>query len=181
MRQRIQRGIGVFAGMVLFSQSAALRAVDIPVTITVTILEPVCTVTDAAGNSQTEVDFGQVPVTAVNGVTGIKDLNLKVACDSRAPSGKTLKMQVTAGSSGTITQGGSTVLGTSLSGLGIKLTNSTGGVIPPGSWTSVTGITTPVDAPAGTVALKAVLVSDRVSSLKAGNFTSSASVMMAYQ
>ncbi|EBO9664762.1 fimbrial protein [Salmonella enterica subsp. enterica] len=180
MKQRIlQQAAGLVSALMLYSGSTV--AVDIPVTITVTIREPVCTVTDTAGNSRTEVNFGTVPVTAVNGSAAIRELNLKVACDSMAPSGKTLKMQVTAGASGTLTQGGTTVLGTSVSGLGIKLTNSAGGVVTPGGWTAVTGVTTPADAPAGTVALKAALVSDRVSTLQAGNFTSSASVVMAYQ
>ncbi|EAT7400334.1 fimbrial protein [Salmonella enterica] len=179
MRQRIQRGIGVFAGMVLFSQSAALRAVDIPVTITVTILEPVCTVTDAAGNSQTEVDFERVMVNDVNGATAVRDLSMKVSCDSSSP-GKTLKMQLTAGS-GTLSWAGEQVLGTSVTGLGIRVTDSADQAVEPGSWVAVTGVTTPADAPAGDVLLKAALVSPDKSTLNAGAFTASASVKMAYQ
>ncbi|EDI0160174.1 hypothetical protein CC666_19290 [Salmonella enterica subsp. enterica serovar Panama] len=104
-----------------------------------------------------------------------------VSCDGAAPSGKTLKMQVSAGSGGTISYGGGQVLGTSLSGLGIRLTDSAGQTVSPGSWTAVTGVTTPADAPTGAVKLQAGLVSETVSALKGGDFTSSASVVMAYQ
>ncbi|EDP9872196.1 fimbrial protein [Salmonella enterica subsp. enterica serovar Gaminara] len=179
MIRKSQQAVGVIAGMLLFSSS--LRATDIPVTITVTILEPVCTVTDTAGNSQTEVNFGTVPVTGVNSTDAIRDLDMEVSCDGGAPSGKTLKMQVSAGTGGTITYAGNLVLGTSLSGLGIQLTNSAGQAVTPGTWTAVTDVTTPADAPTGEVKLKAGLVSDTASALKGGDFTSSASVVMAYQ
>ncbi|EAO4397494.1 fimbrial protein [Salmonella enterica] len=179
MNRNYQQLAGVIAGMLLFSGS--LRAADIPVTITVTILEPVCTVTDLTGNSQTEVDFGTVPVTGVNGAAAVQDLDMRVSCDGAAPSGKSLKMQVSAGANGTISYGGGQVLGTSLSGLGIRLTDSAGQSVPPGSWTTVTGVTTPADAPTGAVKLKAGLVSETASTLKGGDFTSSASLVMAYQ
>lgn len=179
MNRKNQWVTGVVAGVLL--NSVSVRATDIPVTITVTILEPVCTVTDTAGNSRTEVDFGTVPVTGVNSATATRDLNMKVSCDGGAPSGKTLKMQVSAGAGGTISYAGSAVLATSLSGLGIRLTDSRGQAVTPGVWTAVTGVTTPADAPVGEVKLKAGLVSDTVSTLKGGDFTSSASVVMAYQ
>ncbi len=45
MKQKIQQEVmGLFVAFLLYSGSAG--AVDIPVTISVTILEPVCTVTD---------------------------------------------------------------------------------------------------------------------------------------
>ncbi|EEA5813299.1 fimbrial protein [Salmonella enterica subsp. enterica serovar Oranienburg] len=180
MKQKIQQEVmGLFVALLLYSGSA--RAVDIPVTISVTILEPVCTVTDLTGNSQTEVDFETVPVTAVNKTGAIRDLNMKVTCDGVAPSGKTLKMQVAATSGGTMSYVGAQVLGTSLSGLGIQLTDSAGRVVPPGAWTTVSGVTIPAGSLSAQVELKAALVSETVSTLKGGSFTSSASVVMAYQ
>ncbi|EBS3707163.1 fimbrial protein [Salmonella enterica subsp. enterica serovar Hull] len=167
--------------MVLLSYSGRIVAEDIPVTIKVTILEPVCTVTDLAGNNRTEVDFETVSVTAVNNTAAIRDLNMKVTCDGVAPSGKTLKIQVSAVSGGTITYAGQQVLGTSLSGLGIRLTDTTGQVIPPGLWTALSGVIIPSGSLSAQVKLKAALVSDTVNTLKGGSFTSSASVVMAYQ
>lgn len=161
--------------------SGSVGAVDIPVTISVTILEPVCTVTGPTGNSQTEVDFETVPVTAVNKTAAIRDLSLKVTCDGVAPSGKTLKMQVAAVSGGTMSYAGAPVLGTSLSGLGIQLTDSAGRAVPPGTWTAVSGVTITTGALSAEVKMKAALVSETVSTLKGGSFTSSASVVMSYQ
>ncbi|HGB5188182.1 TPA: fimbrial protein [Salmonella enterica subsp. salamae serovar 21:z10:z6] len=180
MKQNIQPVVtGLSLALLLYSGSAG--AVDIPVTISVTILEPVCTVTDPTGNTRTEVDFETMPVTAVNKTTAIRDLNLKVTCDGVAPSGKTLKMQVTAVSGGTISYAGAPVLGTSLSGLGIQLTDSAGRAVPPGAWTTISGVTLPAGSLSAEVKLKAGLVSETVSTLKGGSFTSAASVVMAYQ
>ncbi|HGJ4005745.1 fimbrial protein [Salmonella enterica] len=172
-------GMGLSLAFLLYSSNA--RAVDIPITISVTILEPVCTVTDPTGNSRTEVDFASVPVTAVNKTAAIRDLNMKVTCDGVAPSGKTLKMQVAAVSGGTISYAGARVLGTSLSGLGIQLTDSAGRAVPPGTWTTVSGVTITTGTLSADIKMKAALVSDTVSALTGGSFTSSASVVMAYQ
>ncbi|EAA4084743.1 fimbrial protein [Salmonella enterica subsp. salamae] len=178
MKQNIRQGVtGMSLALLLYSGSSG--AVDIPVTISVTVLEPVCTVTDPAGNSRTEVDFGTIPVTAVNGADAIRDLNLRVTCDGVAPSGKTLKMQVSG--SNTISYAGARVLGTSLSRLGIRLTDSVGRAVPPGTWTPVSGVTITTGALSAEVKMKAALVSDTVSALTGGSFTSAASVVMAYQ
>ncbi|EGN9816559.1 hypothetical protein IS343_003812 [Salmonella enterica] len=53
-------------------------------------------------------------VNDVNGATAVRDLSMKVSCDSSSP-GKTLKMQLMAGS-GTLSWAGEQVLGTSVTG-----------------------------------------------------------------
>ncbi|EDT8879100.1 hypothetical protein EK51_004437 [Salmonella enterica subsp. enterica] len=58
------------------------------------------------------------------GATAVRDLSMKVSCDSSSP-GKTLKMQLMAGS-GTLSWAGEQVLGTSVTGLGIRVTDSSG-------------------------------------------------------
>ncbi|EHV5403138.1 fimbrial protein [Salmonella enterica] len=177
MKQSIRQGVtGLSLALLLYSGSSG--AVDIPITISVTILEPVCTVTDQAGNSQTEVNFGTIPVTAVNGADAIRDLNLRVTCDGVAPSGKTLQMKVLG--QNTISYAGTQVLGTTLSRLGIRLTDSAGRAVPPDTWTPVSGDIITTGALSAVVRMRAALVSDSVSSLTGGDFTSVASVVMAY-
>ncbi|ECG0942743.1 fimbrial protein [Salmonella enterica subsp. salamae] len=162
------------AGILVFCRSAGVLA-DIPITITGTIIEPACSVTDAGGSGQTEVNFGLVSLEDVGTAKAQQSLTMKVTCDYSAPSGKSLKMFITPGSNGTITWSGQPVLGTSLSGLGIDLTDSSQTRIPLSTW-----VDTSVAAPSGEMTLQAMLVSPDTSTLTAGNFSATASVVVSY-
>lgn len=167
------------AGILVFCWSSGVLA-DVPITITGTIIEPACSVTDAGGSGQTEVNFGQVSLEDVGTAKAQQSLVMKVTCDDSAPSGKSLKMFIAPGSNGTITWSGQPVLGTSLSGLGIDLTDSSQVRIPLSTWVDVPGVDTSVAAPSGEVTLRAMLVSPDASTLAAGDFSATASVVMSY-
>ncbi|EBX3157040.1 fimbrial protein [Salmonella enterica subsp. enterica] len=167
------------AGILVFCRSTGVLA-DIPITITGTIIEPACSVTDASGSGQTEVNFGPVSLEDVGTVKAQQSLTMRVTCDDSAPSGKSLKMFITPGSNGTITWSGQPVLGTSLSGLGIDLTDSSQTRIPLSTWVDVPGVDTSVAAPSGEMTLRAMLVSPDTSTLTAGNFSATASVVVSY-
>lgn len=168
---------GILVGGVLLAGSA--RA-DISVTVNATVVEPTCSVTGVNGGSRTTVDFGPVDLLSVNTAQAQKDLRMSVSCGGAAPTGKTLKMQVSAGGHGTMAYSGENVLGTTVSGLGIKLTDKNGASVIPGTWHPVIGVDTTQSAPAGTVVLTAALVSANPAALTVGGFTSSATVVMAY-
>ncbi|EAB6708048.1 fimbrial protein [Salmonella enterica subsp. enterica] len=150
---------------------------DIPITITATIIEPTCNVTDSGGNSQMEVNFGDVLIDEIGtgGTTGkLSPLSMKVTCDGGAPADKTLQMVIkSTGAGGTMSYAGRTVLGTSIPNLGIDLTDGTS-FWPLNTWTPV------VTGTEGTILAGAMLVSENVTDLKGGYFTSSALVEMAY-
>ncbi|ENV3333921.1 fimbrial protein [Salmonella enterica] len=167
------------AGILVFCRSTGVLA-DVPITITGTIIEPACSVRDASGSGQTEVNFGPVSLDDVGTAKAQQSLVMKVTCDSSAPAGKSLKMFIAPSSSGTITWSGQAVLGTSLSGLGIDLTDSSQARIPLSTWVDVPGVDTSVAAPSGEVTLQAMLVSPDTSTLAAGDFSATASVVMSY-
>ncbi|EBL5818970.1 fimbrial protein [Salmonella enterica subsp. enterica serovar Muenchen] len=182
MRQKRNWQVSGLAGVVLCGLwfSPACQA-NVPITITATIIEPACSVTDMTGNSRTEVDFESVQVDDVYAGTVRQPLPVKVTCDGRAPTGKTLKMSLTPVAGGTMAYAGRTVLGTSVPGLGIAVTDRDDNPVTPETWVPVSGVTG-VDTPAGTVDLQATLVSEKTTAdLKAGAFTASASLVMAYQ
>ncbi|EDQ9668268.1 TPA: fimbrial protein [Salmonella enterica] len=166
-------------GMLVFFRSTCVLA-DIPITITGTIIEPTCSVTDTSGSGQTEVNFGPVSLDDVGTAKAQQSLTMKVTCDDSAPTGKSLKMFIMPGSNGTITWGGQPVLGTSVSGLGIDLTDSGQVRIPLSAWVDVPGVDTSVAAPSGEMTLLAMLVSPDTSTLTGGDFSATASVMMSY-
>ncbi|EBV5086364.1 fimbrial protein [Salmonella enterica subsp. enterica serovar Minnesota] len=168
---------GILVGGGLLAGS--VRA-DIPVTITATIVEPTCSVTEINGGSQAVVDFGVVDLLSVNTAQAQKPLQMKVSCGGAASTGKTLKMQVSAGGQGTMTYGGENVLGTTVTGLGIKLTDKGGASVIPGAWYPVAGVDITQPTPAGNVILTAALVSANPAALTVGGITSSATVVMAY-
>lgn len=165
------------AGLLL---SAGVRA-DIPITITATIVEPVCTVTGETGNSLVEVDFGNVQLADVNTDRAEQPLKMRVSCEGPASTGKMLKMQVSPAAGGTLSYAGEQVLGTSAPGLGIRLLDTKSQAVVPGTWHEVTGVDTGIPLPTGNVTLMARLVSENTAMLTAGAFTSSASVVMTYQ
>ncbi|EAX8478871.1 fimbrial protein [Salmonella enterica] len=167
--------------LLLFGCGRHLALADVAVTIRGTIIEPTCSVTGADGNSRTEVNFGNVPLNAVGTAQARQPLRMKVACDSVAPSGKTLKMYVKPVSNGTMEYSGRTVLGTSMTGLGIDLADSDNQVVPPQTWVGISGVDTSTDMPSGDVTLQATLVSANVAALTADSFTASASVVVTYQ
>ncbi|EAO1992405.1 fimbrial protein [Salmonella enterica] len=170
---------GKLVGVLLcgLASTFAVRA-DVPITITATIIEPTCSVTDVNGKSQTEVDFKEVLLDAIGtgGGSGIKvsSLLMKVTCDGEAPTGKMLKMYINP-TGGTMSYASRTILGTSLPGLGIELLDEHASPLPLKTWTPV------VTGSGGLMSVGAGLVSENVAGLKGGAFTSTASVVMAYQ
>ncbi|EBS0892521.1 fimbrial protein [Salmonella enterica subsp. enterica serovar Abaetetuba] len=165
------------AGMTLYALLGVPAVwADIPVSITATIIEPACSVTDASGSSQMEVDFKEVLLDSIG--TGGKigtattPVMMKVTCDGNAPSGKTLKMYINP-TGGTMSYAGRTVLGTSVTGLGIDLLDEQTSSLPLSTWT-------PVVLNGGFAIASAALVSENVTDMKGGFFTSTASVVVAY-
>ncbi|HAG3364625.1 TPA: type 1 fimbrial protein [Salmonella enterica] len=181
MSRKYQLISGLMAALLLFGPGEHDAYADVNITIRGTIIESTCSVTGADGGTRTEVNFGNVPLNAVGTDQARQPLRMNVTCDSAPPSGKTLKMYVKPVSNGTMSYSGRTVLGTSMAGLGIDLTDESGLVVTPETWVPVHGVDTGVALPTGVVTLQATLVSDDVSALTADTFTSSASVVMAYQ
>ncbi|EAM8425040.1 fimbrial protein [Salmonella enterica] len=159
----------------LFSLNA--DAEQVMINISATGVEPPCSVTDTSGNNQAEVDFESVQVDDVYARTVRKSLPVKVTCEGTASTGKVLKMSLTPVAGGTMPYAGRTVLGTSVTGLGVEVTDKDNNPVPPGTWVSVSGGNVPV----GNVDLWAVLVAEKSADLKSGVFTSTASLVMAYQ
>ncbi|EEA2717977.1 fimbrial protein [Salmonella enterica subsp. enterica serovar Urbana] len=160
----------------ILSWVSAVRA-DVPITIIATIVEPTCSVTDASGNSQTEVDFKSISVDEISsGVSTVtwQPFVMKVTCEGASPVGKTLKMYINP-TWGTIAYAGHTVLGTSMPGLGIDLVDKNSVSLPLKTWMPV------VTGTGGLMTAGARLVSEKVADLKGGSFASTASVTMAYQ
>ncbi|EBO0587525.1 TPA: fimbrial protein [Salmonella enterica] len=181
MSRKYQLISGLMAALLLFGPGEHDAYADVNITIRGTIIEPTCSVTGADGGTRTEVNFGNVPLNAVGTDQARQPLRMNVTCDSAPPSGKTLKMYVKPVSNGTMSYSGRTVLGTSMAGLGIDLTDESSVVVTPETWVPVHGVDTGVALPTGVVTLQATLVSDDVSALTADTFTSSASVLMTYQ
>lgn len=159
---------------------------DVPITITATIIEPVCTVTDMAGSSTTNVVFDTVDIT--NLAAAVKTVDLKVTCDSVSPD-KTLKVRVDPMSSA-MSSLGNFVLGTSMADVGIALYQGaavdSGHTLPLSTWVSFSGWpggTAPTVTPAteGRFAVTAALTTAAGHTPTAGVFTSTASLMMDYQ
>ncbi|EAW8017003.1 fimbrial protein [Salmonella enterica] len=177
MKKHYQWGMCLLAG--LLGWEGCVRA-DIPITITATIIEPVCSVTGTDGDSLVKVDFGNVQLQDINTTQAQQPLRMQVSCDGAAPDGKVLKMLVNPAAGGVMTVGGVEVLGTSMTGLGIRLTDTAGTVVSPGYWTAVTGVDTTVKPDRSEVLLQAMLVSETTSDLTADTFSASASVVMTY-
>ncbi|HFW5147584.1 TPA: fimbrial protein [Salmonella enterica subsp. enterica serovar Potsdam] len=177
MKQNRKKWYAGVLGMLLCGPGGIFGVhADIPVTITATIVEPTCNVTGSDGNSEMEVNFGDVLIDEVGtGGNPSKKLSpfiMKITCDGGAPAGKKLQMFINP-TGGTMAYAGRTVLGTSIPNLGIDLTDGTS-FWPLNTWTPVATGTE------GTILAGAMLVSENVTDLKGGNFTSSALVEMAY-
>ncbi|HAG1868571.1 TPA: fimbrial protein [Salmonella enterica] len=170
------RAVVSLAGILVFCRSTGVLA-DVPITVTGTVVEPACSVVDANGNDQTEVDFGVIPLEKVGTARAQQSLRMKVTCDSAAPSGKSLKMFIRPTSAGTMSYNNRTVLGTTIAGLGIDLMDSSNHPVAPSTWE---GVGTQVSFPSGDVTLQAMLVSPDTSALTVGDFSATASVMMSY-
>lgn len=153
---------------------------DIPITITATIVAPVCKVTDTSGGGRMEVDFGLVQLTEVNTAQAEQPVPLKVSCEGPSPGTMALKLRMTPGASGTMSVAGKTVLKTSRTGLGIDL-QMAGNTVAPDTWVAVNGVDTTVPAPEGALTLQARLVADTPASLGTGDFTATANLTLAYQ
>ncbi|EAA4085075.1 fimbrial protein [Salmonella enterica subsp. salamae] len=153
---------------------------DIPITVTATIVEPVCQVTGTDGSGLITVDFGNVQVQDINTTQARQPLEMKVTCESAAPSGKVLQMLLEPVEGGVITVGGEQVLGTSLPGLGIRLDDVNGMVVTPGRWTRVSGVDTRVTPDRAAVVMQASLVAENTNTLEADTFRTSATLVMTY-
>ncbi|EHI5678388.1 type 1 fimbrial protein [Salmonella enterica] len=169
---------GVLLSAVVVAQN--VRS-DVNIVIRGTVIEPACSVTGLDGDTRTEVDFGSVPLNAVGTAKAQQPLRMRVTCNSAVPSGKSLKIYVNPVSDRTMSYNGRTVLGTSMIGLGIELMDEFSTAVTPETWVAISGVDTGATAPAGEVTLLATLVTADTGTLVADSFTSSASVVMAYQ
>ncbi|GKX62854.1 fimbrial protein [Pragia fontium] len=95
---------------------------DVPVTVRAVIVEPACQVTGMNGQSELEASFGDVLVEKAN--TAKASAVIRVFCTAGAPVGKSLKMYLTPTAHGVIRSMGQNVLGTSMIGVGIALTDN---------------------------------------------------------
>lgn len=128
---------------------------------------PPCTVTGAS------VAFGSVETTKVDGVNYLKPVSYMLNCNGRVSD--YLKMQIQGTS---ITVNGESVLKTNVTGLGIRLQQTSNNELVPigtASWLNFTYGTT-----AG-VALNAVPVKQSSSALKAQDFSAGATLVVSYQ
>ncbi|HFW4533978.1 TPA: fimbrial protein [Salmonella enterica subsp. enterica serovar Chester] len=181
MSRKYQWVLGIVAILLLLSIGMHKARADMNVIIQGTIIEPTCSVTGMDGNSRTEVNFGNVPLDAVGTAQAQQPLRMKVACYGAIPSGKTLKMYVKPVSNATMAYSGRTVLGTSMTGLGIDLADSNNREVTPQTWVDIAGVDTSTVPQAGEVTLRATLVSANTAALTADGFTASVSVVMTYQ
>lgn len=177
MRCHYQWCLWLLTGAVCWVNS--VRA-DVPIIITATIVEPVCQVTGTDGSGLITVDFGNVQIQDINTAQARQPLEMKVTCESAAPSGKVLQMLLEPVAGGVMTVGGVQVLGTSLPGLGIRLDDVNGTVVAPGSWTRVTGVDTGVAPDRAAVLMQASLVAENTDNLEADTFRTSATIVMTY-
>lgn len=177
IRENVRILASLLVSVVFFS---SFTWADIPITVSVTILEPLCSVTAVEGGNKVEVDFGSVGLADVNTTNASKTFNVKITCEGKNPLGKTLKIFLTSGGNGTSFIGGDTVLMTNKKSLGIKLINGKY-TIHPGAWNDVKGIDTSVASPSGIITLQAALVSDKTNELSVGFFSASASMVVSYQ
>lgn len=127
-----------------------------------TLVQPACIVN---ANNPISVEFGDVTITSVDGVTH-KRMPLTYSID--CPGGNTIKLQV----AGTAAGFDTTALATSISGLGIRLQKDTV-TQPINSWLFFTSSSRP--------ALWVVPLKDGVTLLSAGEFTATASLKVDYQ
>ncbi|MDE9453746.1 fimbrial protein [Xenorhabdus bovienii] len=167
----------VLAGTLLWS---IWGYADVHINITGTLREPICTVTGADGNTTVNVFFGEAKIRDVGSEKVEKSIQLKVKCESMAPNNKILKMKMSPTYNGVMNTLGDHVLKTSIDGLGIALMQGKDPVVL-NNWLTVNGIDTSTGEPAGDVVLTARLVSPNIKALKAGEFRSSASLVMSYQ
>ncbi|GKX62837.1 fimbrial protein [Pragia fontium] len=122
MRLNSQR-YGLYGLLSLMLASGAVQA-DVPVTVKVTLLEPACQVSGENGETQLEMPFGDVAFQYVGTAKAEQSVNIRVTCSGGPPAGKSLKMYFTPTSYGIVPALGQNVLGTSMTGVGIALTNA---------------------------------------------------------
>ncbi|WP_129544233.1 fimbrial protein [Serratia sp. 1D1416] len=133
------------------------------VTVKVTVTAPPCTVND---NKAIEVNFGDVMTTRVDGTNYRKQIGYSLSCEGGG--GKAMKLQV----QGTAAGFDSALLGTSVSGLGIRLQNGSSNLSVNG-WVNFTYPNKP--------ALWAVPVQKSGVTLAGGQFSAAATLKVAYQ
>ncbi|ECD5144128.1 fimbrial protein [Salmonella enterica subsp. enterica serovar Caracas] len=168
-----------FTGVLLWSLwgTTAAWSSEIAITISATINQPTCSVTDINGNNKTEVDFKDVLLENV-GNTGVGitlfPLLMKVTCEGSVPIDKKMKMFINS-TGGMMGYAGRNILGTTIQGLGIDLLDENSTPLTLNTWI-------PVMTGAGDIiSINAGLVSENVENLQSGHFTSTASVIIAYQ
>ncbi|SFO09658.1 fimbrial protein [Xenorhabdus japonica] len=153
---------------------------DVNISIKGTLREPVCTVTGEDGNNIVNVFFGEAKIRDVGSGKVEKPIKLKVNCESMAPYNKVLKMKVTPTSNGVMNILGGNILKTSIDELGIALIKGKDPVVL-NQWLPVNEIDTNIGLPAGDIILTARLVTSNIKQLEAGEFSSSANLVISYQ
>lgn len=128
-----------------------------------TLVVPSCVVND---NKTIDVDFGDVLTTRVDGKNYRKQISYTLTCEGGA--GKALKLQV----QGTATAFNGELLGTSVTGLGIRLQNGDSN-LPVNDWVKFTYPNKPT--------LWAVPVQKSGVTLAGGQFSATATLSVAYQ
>ncbi|WP_053007517.1 fimbrial protein [Pragia fontium] len=118
MRNGWRYGLGLLS---LMLTSVAVQA-DVPVTVRAVIVEPVCQVSGRNGETKLEASFGDVFVD--DAASAKASVVIKVFCTAGAPVGKSLKMYLTPTAHGLMRSMGQNVLGTSMPGVGIALTDN---------------------------------------------------------
>lgn len=133
------------------------------VTVTVTVVAGSCTVND---NNAIEVNFGDVMTSRVDGNNYRKEVSYTLSCSEGAS--KAMKLQVQGAAAAF--DGG--LLGTSVSGLGIRLQNGSSS-LPVNQWVNFTYPDKP--------ALWAVPVQQSDVTLSGGQFSAAATLKVTYQ
>ncbi|MCU5771609.1 fimbrial protein [Erwiniaceae bacterium BAC15a-03b] len=151
---------------ILFSGlSPAWSAPQQQLTLRVAINAPACNINQGQAIN---VDFGNdIFITQVNGENYKQPISFSLSCNAYTPVTMRLRFD------GTTAQFDAGVLATTMSDLGIKLLQGSGGGTPlsPGSWLNF-------DRTAGIPSLQAVLVQRAGSTLAAGEFTGTATLVV---
>ncbi len=167
IRMRCRRLALLFAMLPLLADAAPSSTVTVKVTV---VAPPPCTIND---NRPIEVDFGNVTTTRVDGNNYLMPVNYTINCSGSVESG--MKIQVSGTPAGF---GDSSVLRTTITGLGIALKTDFGG----------SGRMLPFDInqwwhgynPNQPWAFWAVPVKQSGTALRGGEFTASATMRVAY-
>lgn len=154
-------------GWLPHANAANSKTIDMTLTVLINGGPP-CTITGG------DVEFGNVTISKIDGSNYAQPINYSLNCGSRAADGLKLQIQGTA-----TTINGESVLKTSVNGLGLQLKATSGGtLLTPGtsSWLNFQCKTTTCGP-----ALQATPVKASGTTLAAGEFSASATLVVEYQ